>query len=576
MKHLARHIRWISLWLLALPLAAATTPAPAPAPTAVPAMDLPQARIDAIDASQWPKLRLLATILDAAGRPVLPKVLRKLAVVDAKKPSAAPLALFRQGKADEAQRDAKLQTRDKAGVPLAAMVVVSGYQHESLRVGTLGVRLREALTAGWKQFAAGDRVNALWYGDRLYRAHALKGHAAELDDVETRGELCQTALAEARAGVASSLSAGAAVDKDNPLPTPGTWLCGLQDDVKHVGAQIKAATFKGHFPRLFALGAPFYDVKRYCAPPPEDLEGFGPFEAGNVARQQEARDRDVAAGKPVDFATSAFDEAITTLLLDARPGEEPVIVLVSDGRDGYFRELELCEAHPPKTCAGIADPSQLKTCIGAFLDQRVAASQVEFKARATHWLGVLRAAGIRVFAVGLGAMGRDFELDRLRLLAERSGGTWRLAANEDTVGQEVLATLAELSGQLVLDFAQVPDDGADRPTALSLALDVEVDPALARVKVRGPDGEMGDTRLKFRSAPRQVRVPPEVTRREMLARSLRARIAQLQDALGYRSYLIGCWVLAALGGVAALGLVGLIGLRWLRCWRERAKKVGGR
>ncbi len=550
--------------LMALPLRAAPDTSP------VPPVELPQARIDGVDASQWPKLRVFATVLDATGRAIPAKALKKLAVVDAKKPSAPPLVLFRQGKADEAHKEAKLQTRDKAGVPLAAMVVVAGYQHESLRTGSLGPRLRDALAAGWKQFAAGDRVNALWYGDRLYRSHALKGQLGALDDVETRQETCQTALAEARAGVALSLGAGDAADKDNPPSPPGTWLCGLQDDVKRVGSQVKSATFKGHFPRLFALGAPFYDVKRYCAPPPEELEGFGPFDARNAARQQEARDRDATAGKPLAFATSAFDEAIATLLLDARPGEEPVIVLVSDGRDGYFRELELCEAHPPKSCQGITEPQALKTCIGAFLDQRVAAAQVEFKARATHWLGVLRAAGIRVFAVGLGAIGRDFELDRLRLLAERSGGTWRLAETEDNVDQAVLATLAELSGQLVLDFEQAVDDGADRPTALTLALDVEVDPAQARVKVRTADGHVGDARPKLRSAARQVTVPAALDRRETLERTLRGKIAQLQDFLGYRTYLALCWVLAAVASIMAMALLALIGLKLVRRLRKPA------
>lgn len=538
----------------------------------VAAVDLPQARIDAIDASQWPQLRVFATVLDATGRPIAPKALKKLAVVDAKKPSAPPLVRFRQGKPDEAQKDAKMQTRDKAGVPLAAMVVVSGYQHESLRSGTLGPRLRDALSAGWKQFAGGDRVNALWYGDRLYRAHALKGHMGALDDLETRADACQTALAEARAGVELSQSAGNPDDKDNPLPPPGTWLCGLQDDAKRVGSQVKAATFKGHFPRLFALGAPFYDVKRYCAPPPEELEGFGPFEARNAARQQEARDRDATAGKPLPFATSAFDQAIETLLLDTKPGEEPVIVLVSDGRDGYFRELELCEAHPPKTCQGLTDKAALKACIGAFLDQRVAASQVEFKARATHWLGVLRAAGIRVFAVGLGAIGRDFELDRLRLLAERSGGTWRLAATEDNIGPEVLATMAELSGQIVLDFTPVQEDGADRPTQLNLALDVEVDPAQARVKVRLPDGHVGDAREKFRSAPRQATVPPAPTRREGVERAVRVKIAAIQDFLGYRTYLTVCWVLAIVGSIMVLGLFALLVLQVVKRVRKPAVK----
>lgn len=532
--------------------------------------EFPQARVDAIDASQWPHLRVLATVLDAAGRPVQPKALKKLAVVDPKKPSAPPLVVYRQGKPDEAHKDAKLQTRDKAGVPLAAMFVVAGYQQEALRLGSLGQRLKEALAAGWKQLGKGDRVNAIWYGDRLYRMHALPGHLSALDDVEIRQKACQDALNQARSGLA--LETGQPEDKDHPPPPPGTWLCGLQEDVKTVGGLLKSATFKGYFPRLFALGPPFYEVSRYCAPPPEDLEVFGPFTAANAASRKNAREMAADKGEPAEFVTSAFDEALTTLLLDAKPplagqqlGEEQVIVLVSDGRDGYFRELELCEAHPPKKCLGLEDKEKLKKCIAEFLDQRVAAAQVEFRQRAVHWLGLLRAAGIRVFAVGLGAIGRDFELDRLRLLAERSGGTWRLAADEDAIGPAVLTTMAELSGQLVLDFEQNMEDGAERPQQVQVALDVELDPALARVKVQAPtaeDSENTELHPKCRSLPRVAPVPPLPTWQERAQTFVRQRLVALQEFLGYRTYVVLGWVLVGLASVmlTALVLLGVLTL----------------
>lgn len=565
----------VALAVLVLTVTAPLLAAAPPEAPVVPPMELPQVRIDGIDASAWPQLRVLVTVLDAAGHAVQPKALKRLAVVDAKRPSAVPLVTFRQGKPDEAQKSAKLQPRDKAGVPLAAMVVVAGYQHEALRGGTLGPRLRDALAAGWKQFAKGDRVNAIWYGDRLYRFHALKGHLGGLDDIETRQEACQGALAEARAGLELSEAPGDPADAENPPPPPGTWLCGLQSEAKTVGAALKTATFKGHFPRLFALGPPFYDVKRTCAPPPEELEGFGPFTASNVSRQQEAREKDALAGKPLPYEGGALDAAIQTLLLDSRPEEQPVIVIVSDGRDGYFRELELCEAHPPRSCQGLADRAQVKECIGRFLDQRVAAAQMEFRARAAHWLGLLRAAGIRVFAVGLGAIGRDFELDRLRLLAERSGGTWRLAASEDAVGPQLLATFAELSSQLVLDFAVATEDGAERPERLTLAVEVELDSALARVKVLTTDGRADGERPKARSLGREAAVPAPQSLAERLNAAARSGVAQLQEKLGYRLYLALCWTLAVVAALLLVGLAVLAGLR-LRRKRRQVAQAGGR
>ena len=526
---------WLVLWAcLALPAWSAMAEAPPP-------MTLPQARVDAIDTSGWPHVRVLATVLDASGHPVPPRALTKLAVVDPKARASGPLAQFRHGQAEAAFPGATLQTREKAGVPLAAMVVVAGYQHESLRDGPLGQRLKDALSAGWKRWVPGDRVNALWYGDRLYRHHALPGRQNALDDVELRRQACDLALAEARAGVDES--------------TAGVWPCGLQADPKAVGALLKHAPFRGYFPRLFALGAPFDDVGRYCAPPPESLDGFGPFTAANARAQQDTQERAVSAGQPAAFSSSAWEEALFTLLTDTRPGEQPVLLLVSDGRDGYIGDVALCQAHPPPACAALlsdttpAGKTRVQSCIADVLGQRVAAAQQEFAVRAASWLALLRAAGIRVFAVGLGSTGRDFELERLRLLAERSGGTWRLAADDDAVGPAVLATMAELSGQLVVDVDVPVRADMGRPTTLDLALEVELDPKLTRVQTQlaGADVEMAHPRL--RTSPRTAEIAPVPTtlaRVQTLWLRQTSRI-RLAVAVVVAALVAGCLVWLAVG-----------------------------
>ena len=101
---------------------------------------------------------------------------------------------------------------------------------------------------------------------------------------------------------------------------------------------------------------------------------------------------------------------------------------------------------------------------------------------------------------------------------------------------------------------------------------MEVDPAQARVKVRMADGRIGDARTKLHSAARHVAIAPAPTRSALMERAVRGKIAQLQDALGYRTYLALCWVLAIVGSIMALALIALIGLKLLRRLRKSAAK----
>ncbi len=485
---------------------------------AVPPIRLPQARINHVDVSEYPKVRVLATILDRGGRPVQVKAVEKLDVRHGKMRSRDPYIRFVKGQPLEDRKDGKMWPADKAGVKNASVVVVAGYQHEALRRGSLGRRLKEGLGDFFKTFGKTDRVNIIWYGDRLYTNVGLKGKLGELADIEETRSACSEARALALSGRPIDIAPG------KEKPPPGTDLCGLTDKAKDVAKLAEDKAFFGYFPRLFNLGLPFFNHKRYCKPPRESLNKYGPITPKNAEIKHEERQIQQQKGEPLDYETSAFEEALRLMLQQAQAKESKSIVLLSDGVDGYFRDFELCREAPPARCARKKSRRSRERCIKQFLKDRLVGLQTEFRRRAEHWIGTCRALGVRVFAVGMAPTGRPFELERLRLLAERTGGTYREADSEAQLGARVAATATELLGQLVIDFVvQEPDEEKDR---LSLSLKVELDPTMVR----------GKTSLSTRGF--SVTLPGSKGWKQSVKEGVQDVLVSAQEALGYKVYVI--------------------------------------
>ena len=512
---------------------------------AAPPIKLPQARVNQVDVSAWPQVRILATILDRGGRPVQVKAIESLDVRHGKLRSHKPYVQFVKGQPLEERKDGKMWPADKAGVKNAAVVVVAGYQHESLRRGSLGRRLKEGLGDLFKGFGKTDRANVIWYGDRIYTHIGLKGKLAELTDIEESRDNCAEARALALSGRAIDIAPG----KDKP--PPGTDLCGLSSKSKDVAKLADDKAFFGYFPRLFNLGLPFFSDKRYCKPPRESLNKYGQITPKNAKVKYEERELLKQKNKPLDYETSAFDEGLELMLRDGRPDENKFIVLLSDGVDGYFRELELCRQAPPARCADMASAGRRERCVRAFLKDRLIAVQSEFRRRAEHWIGTCRAAGIRVFAVGMASLGRPFELERLRLLAERTGGTYREADNEAELGAQVAATTTEVLGQLVVDFVvQEPDEEDEE---VSFKLSVELDPTMVQ----------GRTSLQTRAF--QATLPAARGWKKGLKDGVEDILISAQEALGYDVYVIVAIVLICLVSLFVL-IVGFLITRKILRW----------
>lgn len=559
---------WLAAWVgLVSTIWAAVWPGPALA-AAPPPPHWPQIRLDHVDASQFPLVRLLATVLDKQGRPVPPKLLSRLEVLDGKSKAqraskdAPALVWFSGNKAMEGRKDATLLPRDKSTVPLAVAVVVQGFA-EGVPADTQE-RIRESAALALGGLAKQDRAAALWYGDRLLQSVRLANEQSRLADVERLRGKCQHALEAARTGLALDAELVGRLGKDAPPPSPGDYLCGLSTDHKQLAKLVKQQAFSGAFPRLFALGPAFFQPTRYCATPPGQLDGFGELVADNYNKQVADREVLRARNAPLDFETGALDEALRLVLTDARPREQRALVLIADGRDGYVRDLQLCQDHPPPPCNTLdrtRDKTAFSACLTTALQGRMAQQQAWFRAKAEQWTGLARAGQVRIFAVGIGTLGASHELERLRLLAERTGGTFRSVDDDAKLADAVAKTMAELSGQLVLEFNH--RDGEDLAS-----MGDEPRPVAFKVSATLGKGLQNDGVLV--SQPQQVVVPAQPDLRTRIRTAGLDQWLALEARFG-RRLLLG----VAVGMAVVIGLVVLlvVALVLRRLWRKgRAAK----
>lgn len=541
----------------------------------VPQVALPQVRIDKLDVSAWPKVRILASVLDGRGAPVELKHLVKLDILDGtKKASTASktnpaLVSFEKGVALANRKDAKLAPRAEAGVGLDVVLVVQGYA--STVEPLMQQRIRDAVAAAFKPLGKGDRVNLVWYNDRVYQATGLRNLDSRLIDIESKEfrAKCQDARREARSG--GSITLGPPAGKETPPPEPGTDLCGMQGDAGKVAALAKNQPFAGAFPRPFNLGPPFWDLGRYCGTPGGALDGFGTFTKDEYERNKQEREDAKLKGQPVDFESSAIDRALELMLRDGKDGNHKAIVLLSDGRDGWVWDLSTCADHPPPPCNAF-DPSaaanvdrlaamndrqqmserhrlavELRRCIEReqVLTKRVALMQTVFHDKAQQWIGMARAAGVRIYAVGIrrsGVVTSPYDLDRLRLLAEKTGGTYREVGDSQPAINAVARTMTEVTGQLAIEFThQAPDDIEESFSArLSATLDAKLD---------NPD----NPGTQMASDPVVAALPPSLPLLTQLKEVAWSLLVRIQLLMGYEIYVIVGWVMAV--GATLLGLL---------------------
>ena len=167
-----------------------------------------------------------------------------------------------------------------------------------------------------------------------------------------------------------------------------------------------------------------------------------------------------------------------------------------------------------------------------------------------------RAAGVRFYAVGIrrpGVVTSPYDLDRLRLLAEKTGGTYREVGDSQPAIGAVSRTMTEVTGQLAIEFThQSPDDIEER---FSIRLSANLDPKLDHPENPG---------TQMSSEPVQAALPVKASLGAQLKEVGWSLLVRIQMLIGYDAYVIVGWVLAVGAILFTALLTGLLVRKLLR------------
>ena len=460
--------------------------------------DRPQARINWIDASQAPTIRIYVSFLDKRLRPVPLTMVSKLEVLrhgeDA--PRGEVVKTFIDGLPEDGD-DAEMLLFSKAEEQRDVVIVAVGHQDAALRDGDLGVQHRAGLGLFFKKLGATDRVNLIWYHDRLMTYVFQKGKTKELSDLGYSIEFCDEAAMELYRYWGD----------DPPPPEEGAEEgapvdpCGLLEDYGRLEPIVTDEPYLGFFPRLMG-----YTRLGVCVQPKQDP----------IASKR--------PGASAPVYGSAIDEAFRMLVRKGEFDRPKYLILLTDGKDGYLDTTADCRLdyqrgitdtlqvfktscleqsrgrrnYIYKRClkeAGYADKQrQLKKRAESKLKKdRLIAEQQRFRDdRLTQWLALAEAANIHVFSVGY-PTGGAHERERLEVLSLRTGGTYREVEESPEVGDMVSNLLDELANQyvIVFDAGLVPEETATFSLKLGLSRGGSVKTRAYEVTVPKRKGGLG-------------------------------------------------------------------------------------
>ncbi|GMV38325.1 MAG: hypothetical protein AMXMBFR64_00410 [Myxococcales bacterium] len=416
----------------------------------------PQIKIDRVDASNPPALRIWATFLDRTQRPVPIDQVEKL-VLTAKRDRqrAEPFVTFLTGKTNETK--AELKPRLKAERPMGLLVVMPATLSGALDLTTLGESVRNAVSELFRRAIGGsDRANLIWYADDLFTYIPTAGKTTELSNLTHRHRECIRAREDLAERPAPEDPEAEKPEAGKKLVDLGSEACGLVSKHGAIADIVKGLGLpRAFYPNLFGLG----DALEMCLKPEHER-----------LRPPVSLDSGTGPG-------SAVTEALEMLVRSGEGLDGLELVLVTDGRDGYLFRRDDCrtvfqDERCPRTVAPqpaatgkpgkAGKPTRLsdeqvtavRTCVSANMHALLKKEQEAFVDRARAWLTLARASGIRIHAVGVrtGLEGEnELELDRLRVLSQQTGGTWRLAEDANEVYEQVTNLADELAGQYVID-----------------------------------------------------------------------------------------------------------------------------
>jgi hypothetical protein len=432
-------------------LALAALLLPAAVGEAVPGF--PQAKINHIDASGAPRIKVYVSLLDARLRQVPEKwpdeiqVFQKpegekrvelFSIVDGEPTFPTPDGAEKPPEVPKEELPVvSIAGDDEAG--MAAVVVIPGFNDISYSEGTLGERIKGGAGLFFKKLGKTNRMNAVWYNDFVSTWVEAKGRTMQLtpltDDIRAKCRTWELRQAE-RHGEPPPEEPPEGLDPDEAH-------CGLTANYEGLGKIVETETFKGFYPNLFGLSTPL------CTDKPQQ----GRMSTGALTREGEAE----------SYGPPAIEVALRMLVEGALPGQPRALILLGDGRDGYIYRDRECRDHLRAVCAeSNTSYDNIKKCIDDAMDKAAIKEQELFRERLPAWLALAKTANIRIFSVVDPQAGISAR-ERMEILAWRSGGTARYAEDANQVVDLYSDLTAELSGQHVISFtdhAAVP--GATR------------------------------------------------------------------------------------------------------------------
>lgn len=430
-------------------------------PLALPASEalanFPQLKINFIDTSQAPKIRIWASVAKFNFRPPGDKDITEVTVL--KKPDKqTPVELFgfdkgtpvmprslsdEEKKAREAKMAPELLFAAEADVGQAIVVIVPGHQDPEYREGTLGERSRAGAGLFFKKLGKNNLMNAIWYNDFIFSYVHSQERSGGFTKLDVELDKCAKWERDSLKFRGLSPEEVAALDPNAVAGAsgfrPGEANCGLTSEYGEFGKFFNKMSYDGFWPQLFGL------QQRLCVTPMHAIKRTG-----------------LGSGEPEapGQRINAMQTALEMLAKHPDPSMPKVLIISSDGNDGYVDATSDCRAKYNLECQ--ADPSvtakrgseqrtALNACINGKLKGDIAVEQGSFLEKLPTWLGLAKAANIRIYSV-IHPNAAPHMRDRLEVLSWRTGGTARFARDPNEVVDLHETLITELNHQLVITF----------------------------------------------------------------------------------------------------------------------------
>lgn len=414
----------------------------------------PQLKINYIDVSQAPKIRIWASVASKGWRPPGDKDISEVTVM--KKPEkgqAVELFSFADGELvwpkslsdeEKKQKEAAMAPELAIAAELdkgsAIVVVIPGFQDPEYRNGTLGERSRNGAALFFKKLGKANEMNAIWYNDYVWSYVFTDGRTNGLTRLEP--ELDKCAKWERDQISNWGLSEEELLEKLGPPPDgprKNEARCGLHKEYGEFGKYVQKSAYDGFWPQLFGL------TQRLCVKPEHEIKRTGLAADG---------------GESEDKRLVAMDAALEMLVKGGQPGMPKVLILTGDGRDGYINAAPDCRQKYLVDCQGKdeikalkgkAQREKLNECVQEQLEKDIRVEQAAFVEKLPTWLGLAKAANIRIYSV-IHPTAPPYARERLEVLAWRTGGTARFARDANEVVDHYDHLISELNNQIVVTF----------------------------------------------------------------------------------------------------------------------------